>query len=285
MSLLLSAMHPSSEWALMFEVAPRTGGGTRYADALAVNLWKSRGYAVHGFEIKVSRGDWQRELKSPQKSEEVLSYCDFWWVVAPEGVVKPEELPMGWGLLQVAPMRGAAAKIKDLPEGTEIPVTTSHKLAVAVKAAKLKPQPVSREFFASLMRRANEVIGATAERHFAEERNRMWQDNEKRIASQIQMRSRDLEQLEKVVADFKAETGLELSPWSGPPRELIALAQKFQEMSGHGKFKGFLGKLTQLSEEMNASAERVRNALALAQGEVLAETSPPMKTLQDLDLQ
>ena len=36
-------------------------GGGRYADAIAMNLWPSRGLAVHGFEIKISRGDWQRE--------------------------------------------------------------------------------------------------------------------------------------------------------------------------------------------------------------------------------
>lgn len=72
---------------------------TRTADALAMSLWPSRGLHLHGFEIKVSRHDWLRELKNPEKAEEIAQYCHFWWVVAPDGVVPAEEVPANWGLL------------------------------------------------------------------------------------------------------------------------------------------------------------------------------------------
>ena len=56
---------------------------------------------VHGFEIKVSRADWLTEHKTGgKKSETWRRYCDYWWLVVPNPqIIKPGELPDGWGLL------------------------------------------------------------------------------------------------------------------------------------------------------------------------------------------
>lgn len=56
---------------------------------------------VHGFEVKVSRADWLTEHKTGgKKSEPWRRYCDYWWMVVPnQKVIKPGELPAGWGLL------------------------------------------------------------------------------------------------------------------------------------------------------------------------------------------
>ncbi|WP_293371480.1 hypothetical protein [Nevskia sp.] len=130
------------EWIVMGEVAPATGGGTRYADAIAVNTWQSRGHAVIGFEVKVSRSDWLRELKQPEKAEPMLRYCDRWYLVATKDVVKPGELPPNWGHLEL--------RQKGLHMVTEAP--------------KLEAKPITRSFFASLMRRGYEEIDAVATR-------------------------------------------------------------------------------------------------------------------------
>ena len=99
---LLRNRYPIDEWALAFEVAPETGGGTRRADAVAMNMWRSRGHAIHGFEFKVSRSDWLRELKDPSKADAVAQYCDYWWLVVDgDHILKENELPEGWGLLTV----------------------------------------------------------------------------------------------------------------------------------------------------------------------------------------
>ncbi len=89
------------------------GKGIRRADFIALDsqteeVW-SEGEShfvrcpppVHGFEIKVSRADWLTEHRTAgEKSEAWRSYCNYWWMVVPEqGIVKPEELPEGWGLL------------------------------------------------------------------------------------------------------------------------------------------------------------------------------------------
>lgn len=72
----------------------------RRIDCVAVGCWRSTGYAVHGLELKVSRADWLKELRDPAKAASAARYCDHWWVaVGDASIVKPGELPDGWGLL------------------------------------------------------------------------------------------------------------------------------------------------------------------------------------------
>ena len=76
----LRRRHEGDEWAFFAELR----GGTGFIrdsrlDGLAMNLWPSRGLEVHGFEVKVSRGDWLRELKNPAKAEVLLRFCDRFW--------------------------------------------------------------------------------------------------------------------------------------------------------------------------------------------------------------
>lgn len=74
--------------------------GNRRIDALYVGFWRSRGQHMIGHEIKVSRSDWLKELDTPAKAEVWEQNCHSWYVVAPStDIVKPEELPHGWGLL------------------------------------------------------------------------------------------------------------------------------------------------------------------------------------------
>lgn len=56
---------------------------------------------VHGFEVKVSRADWLTEHRTSGKKSEIWRrYCDYWWLVVPNPkIIKPGELPDGWGLL------------------------------------------------------------------------------------------------------------------------------------------------------------------------------------------
>jgi hypothetical protein len=113
------------EWALMFEVRNGTGfeRAPRTADAVAMGLWPmTTGLEVHGFELKVSRGDWLRELKQPEKSEELARFCDRWWmVVGDAAIAKPTELPPGWGLLVPRNGRLHAARSAPKLEGREQP--------------------------------------------------------------------------------------------------------------------------------------------------------------------
>lgn len=137
----LERRYNAPTWALFPQVPNATGGRkTRTADAVAMGLWPSRGLELHGFEIKVSRSDWLRELKKPKKSAPIQGYCDRWWIVVPDRKtvdIDAGELPQTWGLL--VPRARALVAVKDAP--------------------KLDPDPLERPFIAALLRRAHESFG------------------------------------------------------------------------------------------------------------------------------
>lgn len=132
---LLQKKFGPPEHCFLSEVRNSTGHARtpRTADALAFSLWPSRGLELHGFEIKVSRGDWLRELKNPAKADAIATYCDRWWIVAGDDkvVVSPEEeLPKTWGLL-VASDKGLktvkAAPLNDIPASIKSTIHASAK--------------------------------------------------------------------------------------------------------------------------------------------------------------
>src|SRR6185503_11234064 len=101
----LAKRYAPPSWALLSQLGSGTGWARgRYADAVALGLWPSRGIDLHGFEVKVHRGDWLRELKKPEKADEIAVYCDFWWLVvgAPDVVdLARDPIPTTWGVLEL----------------------------------------------------------------------------------------------------------------------------------------------------------------------------------------
>lgn len=140
-----------------FAVAPQVESASdgkrnktvRYADAIACSLWRSRGFWLQGFEIKVSKSDWKRELKDPAKAEEIARFCRHWWVVAPPGIVDVDELPLSWGLLEPV-----GSRAKDI----------EWRLNVVKKAgANDDPVPVGIEFMSKILRRIGNIPVASDE--------------------------------------------------------------------------------------------------------------------------
>ena len=133
----LRSLYPEAHgWALLPQVRDTTGiYGSRTADGVAMNTWPSRGLEVHGLELKVTRGDWLRELKKPAKADRIFKYCDRWSVVIPEHaslIVQPAELPSNWGLI-VVDGKGKASQQRPAP--------------------KLKPAALDKGFLAAILRR------------------------------------------------------------------------------------------------------------------------------------
>ena len=106
---------PAAAFAWLYEVSNGTGWGQkRYADALVLSCWPSRGIHLTGIEVKVDRADWVREFRNPEKAEEIRRWCAFWYLAAPPDVVKLDEVPDTWGFYEV---RGKKAlRIKKAPE-------------------------------------------------------------------------------------------------------------------------------------------------------------------------
>ena len=121
----------------------------RTADFVAMDLWPSKGLALHGHEIKISRSDWLRELKEPEKAAEFIPWMNFWWLVASDPrIVRDGELPEGWGLMV---MRGPL-------------------LVVAVKAPRRDAKPLTPTRLAALLR----AVAQTSA--YLERRRAEWED-------------------------------------------------------------------------------------------------------------
>lgn len=122
---------------------------SRTCDFMALDVWPSSGLALHGFEVKVRRSDWLRELTHPEKAAAFQQHCDFWWLVCPPGVAAVSELPPGWGMLRALP---------DGPANDLFSEPHDWKLRVAAQAPMLHPRrsviddQVDRSFMTALLR-------------------------------------------------------------------------------------------------------------------------------------
>lgn len=129
--------------ASLYEVANSTGfAANRFADAIVVSCWPSRGLWFGGLEVKVSRTDWLRELKDPAKSHAIQKWCSYWWVATAEGVVREGEVPETWGWYEV---------------------NSKGKSKLRKAAPQLTPEPPSVAFVASLLRNAANATEAVAQ--------------------------------------------------------------------------------------------------------------------------
>lgn len=93
----LEVRYARPEWHVEREL---TLAGRRL-DFVAFNLWGARAYRTVGFEVKVSRADFLRELADFRKSETWTHVVDQFFIVAPGKLIEPSELPEGWGLLEL----------------------------------------------------------------------------------------------------------------------------------------------------------------------------------------
>jgi hypothetical protein len=232
----LNATYDPKEWAVMPEVANGTGSAKcRSADAVAMNLWPSRGMEVHGFEFKVDRSDWVREKDNPAKAEAVARYCHRWWLVVsrPE-IVGPGELPGGWGLMV-------------LEKGT---------LRTATAAAKREPDELNRTFVAALLRAArtfvvpDDIVRATIER----ERAALYQEKQAIREVVEKQANRRASELQDRIDTFERSTGLSLSGWSA-----VENAKEVLRLVKMGGVEGMREKMLRIGREAEALAAFARS--------------------------
>lgn len=99
LELLLREKYQRDRYALFFNVPDAVSlDARRRIDAVAVGIWRSVGRDISGFELKVSRSDWLREVKQVDKADPFIKVCDFFWLVtADEKIAKLNEIPACWG--------------------------------------------------------------------------------------------------------------------------------------------------------------------------------------------
>jgi hypothetical protein len=192
--------YPAQAYAFLTEVGDGTGARNyRHCDALVMSLWPSRGLEIIGFEVKVRRSDWLKELDTPEKAEAIAQWCDRWYlVVGDEQLVKDGELPKNWGLF--VPRADGRLRCK-----TE------------AKLAEPEPEP-GRVFLAAVLRSIQSQLSPEAALN-AEYRRGLKEGAEEE-AKKDWYKS-DLEELRKKVQDFEKAAGFKIDQgWQGHPEQV-----------------------------------------------------------------
>lgn len=210
---ILRQRYPEDRYAFLTQVRSSTGYSsvTRTADAIVMGLWPSRGLHLEGFEIKVSRTDLQKELKSPAKAELIACYCDYWWlVVSDESIVRDiDEIPRQWGLMTVC----------------------KNKIVIIKAAEKLEPRPIDRSFLASLMRCIQDATkGAVPKSEIQSQLDQKFRDGIEQgkieLRNQEQLNSVRYQQLRASVDAFTERSGVRIDQFYGDHvGDLFALVQ------------------------------------------------------------
>lgn len=194
----LAAKYCAPEYAFLTEVRNSVGfqRKIRTADAMAMSLWPSRGLYMTGFEVKVSRADWKKELEQPDKAEEMARFCKQWFVACPAGLIEKDEVPPGWGLIAVKP----DGKISYAKPAPEIPGT-------------LEPTWM---LFGSLMRDVveNWVPQSLVEKRIMTAKEEYRQEEQKRIPYELKQAKHRLAELEQQIGVFETASGIKLDRYS-----------------------------------------------------------------------
>lgn len=149
---------------------PEVALNGRRADALYVGFFASRGKRLVGHEIKVARSDWLHELDEPAKAEVWEPECHAWYVVAPSTeIVRPEELPEGWGLL--------------------VPGKSRTRLDIKVKSQLHDERNPSWEATHALVQKADSLRMAAIEKARRAANERAFADLEERVEREVGRRT------------------------------------------------------------------------------------------------
>lgn len=77
----------------------------RRIDAVVIELRPSREYLRRAFEIKLSRNDFLRDVRNPDKWQWIVERFHEFWYIAPAGVVDLKRLPDCAGWLELKPFK------------------------------------------------------------------------------------------------------------------------------------------------------------------------------------
>lgn len=242
--LAMSKRWAAPEYAIMWEVSNATGGAAkRYADAVIMSLWPSRGLELHGVEIKISRSDWKREAADPSKAEAIARFCDRWYVHTTPGVVDDlSDLPPAWGLREF----------------------DGRSWRTIREAAKNEPEAMTRPFLAALLRRADDMMRLMINEATREARDRASQEiiklretRNREIEEAAERRTASINAKAKNIEAFEAAFGEgSLVNWGIDHAALGRAARVLSECGSHG-YTPLAARLRAAADEIDAITQLV----------------------------
>lgn len=258
--LLRARYKEDKGWAFVSHVGDTTGfDKSRTADGVAMHTWPSRKYETLGFEVKVSRSDWTRELGKPAKAESVQRYCHQWFLVVPDAaIVKPGELPLGWGLLVVRAKKDGELWRFELAEE----VKAERRVAVT---------PKDDGFLAALLRAHLKHSPGVDElkEHFQKGHTVGYESGKQHQAGEVRRQKERNDHLTQTIHEFEEKSGINLLQWRyGDVGEAVKLLTSVDFVQAEKKLAA-LGETAQAiataASQAIAAMERTR-ALNAEQG-------------------
>lgn len=241
------------EYVLLFDVPNIVGTRQeRRCDAVALGMWGSTGRLIHGFEVKVSRGDWLRELRDVSKADPFIEQCDRWWLVTGDlSVAKPAEIPDAWGWM----------------------TATKTGLRVQRPGRQLAQDEtrIKRLWAFALVRRAAErgdINRPEVQAILAKRKAELERDAEARLSHALAESAPAFERLKKQVADFEKASGMKLEDWR--LGNVGKLARAITALDADG-YRGFNKRLQSQLKELQDLTERTKAVLAAVADPALTE--------------
>lgn len=233
----LAKRYAPPSWALLSQLGSGTGWARgRYADAVALGLWPSRGIDLHGFEVKVYRGDWLRELKRPEKADEIATFCDFWWLVVGHADIVDldrDPIPTTWGVLEL-----------------------NGRGLVQRRPAERNPKPdvFDKPFVAAIFRRASEdmIPRSSIAAQLAAAREEGVEAG--RAETSDSKAQREAADLKAAIASFEATSGVRIGAYSGAMTGLrFRAAERLDTARNHWALKSARDHLDASGKAMDAA--------------------------------
>jgi hypothetical protein len=194
---LLRERYPREKYALLFDVPDAVSlDQRRRIDAIAFGCWASLGRSLEGFELKISRADWLREMKQVNKADPFVALCDrFWLVTADSTMAKLDEIPACWGWM----------------------AATKTGLRVQRPAAKLPGcgKSFPRDFVIGVMRRLQDdlLVSPDVRAHIEQRVKESTDRVDERIRWATQKAQAELKENKDAIREFEEASGIEFKPY------------------------------------------------------------------------
>ncbi len=235
----LARSHSAPAYAFLSHVRNGTGytKAIRTIDALSMSLYPSRGLHLTAFEVKVSRADWLRELKDPEKSDDIFDCVDFFYLVVPYNkenpIVLEGELPKNWGLVVIQGGR-----------------------AITKVQAPYHARKMDAAFLASMLRNISE--GTVPKASIEGELREQFAAGERENKFQLDRANERYEELHKKVKEFEESSGVRIDQYFRNTKD-IGKAVELVLANGHLHVKQNLERLLGTAESI---ADDLRKRLA-----------------------
>lgn len=237
------------EYAVLWNVANGTGiHARRYADALIMSLWPSRGMELHGVEIKVSRSDWKHEAKDPTKAETIAKYCDRWYIHTPKGLIQDvSDVPPAWGVREF----------------------DGNKWSTLKEAEKTQAEPIDRSFLAAMLRRTAEADARRTEmlisqkteemeKYRIELRERYKTDVER----EVKRRTQSITDKEEAIRLFEEHVGESIENYRWRPKEFSVAAKTLIDLQSE---YGSIRNLPHLRDKLKTAHDAIEALIDVTQ--------------------